>query len=1089
MPMRYPNCEKKNPGVILLLSMLLWVLLIPGHLLAQVTGATLSGTIKDESGSAVPNVKVVVKNLATGVVTNVTANADGFYIAPNLRPGQYEVTVSAPGFSTQVQNGTTLTVGTPQELNFTIKVGQLTQKVEVNAAPSAVELASSSVGGVINSKTVVELPLNGRDWVQLATLKPGVHNIPTQAPASGASNRANRGIGTLLSISGTRPQQNNFRLDGISIEDYAGGGPGSVAGVAMGVDAIQEFSVLTSNYSAEYGRTSGGVVNATTRSGTNAFHGTGYWFLRDEDFDAKGFFDSSRAPFHRNQFGGSLGGPIQKDKTFFFFNYEGLREDLGVTHVDKVPSQDARNGIIHNSNGTTTTITVSPMVQPFLAFYPLPNAGLIGVGNTGLAILSGSDITDENFETVRIDHKFSDQDSMFGSWFLDKATFTTPDSYNTWISGNTSKRQMVSLEETHVFSPTLVNSLRIGYSGIDSNASQALRAINPVASDLTLGTFPGRPAAQLFVTGLTTNSGGLGGLVPLIDNWNSYQLYDDAFLTKGLHSVKFGFAFEAMQLGRTAITGPNGEFSFGSLTNFLTDVPKTFKGQPPDTTSSPQLRQKLFGGYIQDDWRIRPNLTFNLGLRYEMTTVPTETKNRLANLASLTAPTITLGSPLFSNPTTRNFEPRIGFAWDPFHNGKTAIRGAIGQFDVLPLPYEFFFAQGATAPFSEVITEGNLAPGSFPSGVAISGSTSPTSLIVAFVPHNPARNYVLIWNLAVQRQLTSSTTLTVGYVGNHGVHMLSRADDANSTQPIQTSAGLLFPFPAGSQKRLNPNFGAIRSVFWDGSSVYDALEVNVSKRFSHGFQIQGAYTFSKGIDTGSSSNVGDQFQNSISSLFQFCKSCTRGLSDFNIKHALSINYIWDLPTPRDWKGLLAHTLGGWQLGGVVTVQSGVPFTPLIGGDPLGLNSSDPFAYPSRVAGPGCSSPVNPGNASNYIKVQCFSVPMATPAIAGQCTAFSAVPGSCENLYGNVGRNTIIGPGLFTWDFALFKNNYIPKISETFNAQLRMEAFNVFNRANFAPPIDNSTFFDQNGNPVPGAGAIDQTVTPGREIQFGLKLIW
>lgn len=1089
MPMRFPNDQKRASGALILFSLLLWSLLIPAHLRAQVTGATLSGTVQDESGSVVPGAAVVIKNLATGVVTTVAADADGFYAAPNLRPGRYEVTATATGFSTQVQAGVTLTVGAKQELNFTMKVGQLSQKVEVSAAPPAVELASSSVGGVINSTTVVELPLNGRDWVQLTTLEPAVHNIPTQAPASGASNRANRGIGTLLSISGTRPQQNNFRLDGISIEDYAGGGPGSVAGVAMGVDAIQEFSVLTSNYSAEYGRTSGGVVNATTRSGTNDLHGSAYWFLRDEDFDAKGFFDPTRAPFHRNQFGGSVGGPIQKDKTFFFFNYEGLRQDLGVTHVDKVPSADARNGIIHNADGTTTTIVVSPLVQPFLAFYPLPNAGLIGVGNTGRANLSGLDITDENFETARVDHKFSEKDTIFASWFLDKGSFTTPDSYNTWISGNASKRQSVSLEETHVFNPALANSLRIGYSGIDSNASQALNAINPVAADLSLGTFPGRAAAQLFVTGLTTNSGGLGGLTSLVDNWNSYQLYDDAFWTKNLHSIKFGFAFEAMQLGRTAVTGPNGEFSFGSLTNFLTDVPKTFKGQAPDTTSTPHLRQKLFGGYIQDDWRIRPTLTLNLGLRYEMTTVPTEVDNHLANLASLTAPTITLGSPLFSNPTTRNFEPRIGFAWDPFHNGKTAVRGAFGEFDVLPLLYEFFFAQGATAPFSEVLTKGNLPPGSFPSGAASIGGTSPSSLIVAYVPQNPARNYVLIWNLNVEQQLTANTTLSVGYVGNHGVHMLNRADDVNSTQPISTSAGLLFPFPAASGQRLNSNFGAIRGVFWDGSSVYDALQVKASKSFSHGFQIQGAYTFSKGIDTDSSSNVGDQFENSISSLFLFCKSCTRGLSDFNITHALSVNYVWEVPTPSSWKGFLAHAFGGWQLGGVVTAQSGVPFTPLIGGDPLGLNSSDPFAYPSRVAGPGCDSPVNSGNANNYIKVQCFGVPLASAAIASQCTAYSAVPGSCQNLFGNAGRNTVIGPGLFTWDFSLFKNNYIPRISEKFNVQFRIEAFNIFNRANFAPPIDNSTLFDQNGNRVGGAGAIDQTVTPGREIQFGLKINW
>lgn len=1086
---RHQTARTQLSLAILILLAFLLGFAVPHSALAQVTGASLSGTIRDDSGASIPAAIVTIRNIATGVTTIANSDSQGFYAAQNLLPGNYQVSASAQGFSTQEQSSVVLTVGAKQQLNFTMKVGDLTQKIEVNGAPPSVELASSSLGGVVNSTTVVELPLNGRDWVQLTTLEPAVHNIPTQAPASGASNRANRGIGTLLSISGTRPQQNNFRLDGISIEDYAGGGPGSVAGVAMGIDAIQEFSVLTSNYSAEYGRTSGGVVNATTRSGTNAIHGTGYWFLRDEGLDAKGFFDPTRAPFHRNQFGGSVGGPIQKDKTFYFFNYEGLRQDLGVTNVDKVPSQDARNGIIHNSDGTITRIAVDPLVQPFLAFYPLPNAGLIGTGNTGIANISTLNGTDENFETLRVDHKFSDKDSAFVSWFLDKANYTTPDSYNDWVSGNTSKRQMVSLEETHIFNAAVANSLRVGYSGIDSNANQALRAINPIASDLTLGSFPGRTAAQLFVTGLTTNSGGLGGLTALIDNWNSYQLYDDAFWTKGLHSVKFGFAFEAMQLGRTAVTGPNGEFSFGSLTDFLTNAPKTFKGQSPDTTSTPHLRQKLFGGYVQDDWRFRPSLTLNLGLRYEMTTVLSEVDNHLTNLATLTAPTLTLGSPLYSNPTTHNFEPRVGFAWDPFRNGKTAVRGAFGVFDVLPLPYEFFFAQGATAPYSVVLTKGNLPQGSFPFEAANITNVSPSSLIVAYVPHNPARNYVLIWNLDIEQQLTPNTTLTVGYVGNHGVHMVNRADDANTTQPTDTSAGLLFPFPAGSGTRLNPNFGAIRSVFWDGSSVYDALQVKLSKKFSHGFQVQGSYTFSKGIDTDSSSNVGDQFENSISSLFFFCKACTRGLSDFNIEHALTVSYIWQIPTPKSWNGFLSYPLRGWQFGGIVTAQTGVPFTPLIGGDPLGLNSSDPYAYPSRVSAPGCANPINPGNVTDYIKVQCFTVPMATPGIGAQCTPFSAVANSCANLFGNAGRNTLIGPGLFTWDFSLFKNNYIPRISETFNLQFRVEAFNIFNRANFAPPLDNSTLFDQNGNPVAGAGAIDQTVTPGREIQLGLKVIW
>ena len=651
---------------------------------------------------------------------------------------------------------------------------------------------------------------------------------------------------------------------------------------------------------------------------------------------------------------------------------------------------------------------------------------------------------------------------------------------------------MVALEESHVFSPVLVNSLRFGFSRVNTISQDNFSALTPLETDLGLGSLPGLPAAQLNVAGIAgTIGGGIGAFTGQVTVWNSFQAYEDLFLTKGVHSIKFGFAFERMQ---TNVTNPSlvtGAFGFGSLAAFLENQPNTFEGQTSPTTPR-GMRQSLFGGYVQDDWRWRPNLTLNLGLRYEMTTVPTEVQNKLSNLLTFTSPTPHLGSPYFNNPTLRNFEPRVGFAWDPFHDGKTAVHGAFGIFDVLPLNYAFVFNETKPSPFLVNLTLSNLAPGSFPKEAVAPFFGAPvpsSSQLFSSVQFNPPRNYVMIWNFNIQRQLTQNLSVTVGYVGNHGVHMLNREDDVNSVIPTATPQGLLWPSPPGSGTKLNPNVGKLEGVYWGGSASYDSLQVQVSKRMNHGFQVQGAYTWGKNIDTGSASVIGDPWLNSITSLFFFCNSCRRSLSDFNIAHTLVVNFLWNVPTPKNWGGIVSHVLGGWEVGGIATAETGVPFTPLIGGDPLGLNSNDPFAYPNRLTGPGCGSDVNPGNPINYIKLNCFAVPMATPSIAAQCTAFSAVPGSCANLLGNAGRNTLVGPGLVNFDFSLFKNNYITRISETFNVQFRAEFFNLLNRPNFAPPLQNNTLFDQNGNPIGGAGTISQTSTPSRQIQLALKMIW
>ena len=1086
--MRY-STKPRNIFVACLMLGVLAGLLFAAPGWAQVAGATLSGEVTDASGAVIPQAQVAVKNLGTGITTTVAVNADGFYSAPNLLPGTYEMTCSAPGFTTEVRSGITLEVGAQQVLNFSLKVGQVTEKVQVTGEAPAVQLASSSISAVVSSNAVVELPLNGRDWASLATLQPAVNAIETQQPNGVNASRANRGFGNQLSISGTRPQLNNYRLDGISIVDYAGGSPGSVLGVTLGVDAIAEFSVLTSNYDASYGRTSGGVINAITKAGTNQFHGDAYEFLRNSALDARQFFDSTIPPFRRNQFGGSAGGPIQKDKTFFFADYEGLRQALSTTNVDLVPSPDARNGILHNADGSTTTVTVDPAVAAYIAaFYPLPNAGLVGTGNTGHFDIPTNNISTENFITTRIDRKFSDKDSISGTWFWDKGLNDTPDALDQWILGNKSLRTMVALEETHVFSPSLVNSVRGGYSRVHEIANTGISVINPLAANTTtFSAFPGQVAPGVSVPGLTTFAGGIGGLSSPDHVWNSFQGYDDAFLTKGTHSIKFGFAFERMEHQIHIPGTSNGNFKFGSLEGFLTNLPSSLTAKPGFIREF-GARQSLVGGYFQDDWRLRPNLTVNLGLRYEMVTVPTEVHNFLSNLPIYTASTPNLGSPYFNNPTLRNFEPRVGFAWDPFHDGKTAVRGAFGLFDALPLNYEFYVQEANSAPFGATTSASPLPAGSFPAEAGLLAVTS-TSGAGASIQFNPPRNYVLIWNLNIQHQITPSTALTVGYVGNHGVHMENKTDDVNMVDPTLTPDGYLWPFPAGSGTRINPAFGQIRGTYWGGTALYDALEVQLAKRMSHGFQVQGSYTWGKDLDTGSASVIGDPFTNSITSLLWFCNQCRKGFSDFNIAQTLSVNYIWDIPTPKNWGGVAAHVLGGWEVGGIITAETGVPITPLIGGDPLGQNSSDPFDYPDRLTGPGCQSPVNPGNPNNYIKLNCFGLPTAPTALLAECSPFAAAPGTCANLFGNGGRNEVVGPGLATWDFSLFKNNYIKKVSENFNVQFRLEVFNILNKPNFGTPVDNSTLFTSSGTPVGGAGAVDNTSTAAREIQFALKLIW
>jgi hypothetical protein len=915
-------------------------------------------------------------------------------------------------------------------------------------------------GEVMGAKTVGNLPLNGRSASQVAALVPGVVKARTQGKKNGP-----QGYGTQLVIFGGRPRQNDYRLDGISVVDYANGPMGNAIGITLGVDAIQRLTVLTSNDQAEFGRSNGGYISSTTRSGTNLFHGSVFEYIRNSALDARNFFDAAKPPFRRNQFGATFGGPIRKDSVFVFADYEGIRQSQGISNVTVVPSPAARQG-----NLSTGPVTVDPAIKRVLdAFYPLPNGGLLGSGDEGIYLSSGQEITPGNHIASRADGKLSRNDSLYAVYMFDKGSVTTPDKLSSLMTGYDSLEHFLALGETHDFNPKLINSFRFGVYRLVANSGSTALLNNPALADTSYGAVPGQTVPAITVPGLVKFGGGIGGSDIFHFHWTSIQAYDDVSWTKGKHSLKFGASIERMRDNIFAIKGPSGIFTFNSLADFLTNRPFSITVAIPGAERERGFRQAIVGGYAQDDWVFRPNLTLDLGLRYEMATVPSEVNGYLSSLRNLTDPRPEVGGPLFSNPTLRNFEPRVGFAWDPFGTGKTVIRSGFGFFDVLPLPYEIQFGEIFGAPFTLLSNVTNLPAGSYPTGAFQLAQASTTADRQAYFEPHPHRNYVMQWNLTVQRKLPLGVQMQLGYVGSRGVHNIFRVTDADIVLPALAPRGYLWP-SAGSGTRPNPNAGNINASFWEGDSYYDALVLQVQSPVGHRFQATGSYTFGKSIDTSSGSIGGGEYSNAITNPLWFDTRLTRGLSDFNIAQDLKVIYTWGLPSPRLASGWLSWPLSGWQVGGVFEASSGLPFTPGFGGDPLGVLGTDPNVdVPNVLSGPGCGSLVNPGNPNHYVRTECLAAPNPI------------------TLRGNLGRNALIGPGLMNLDFSIFKNNSVKIISESVHLQFRAEIFNIFNRANFNPPIDFKNVFDSHGNPIPSGGFIDKTQDPSRQIQFALRI--
>jgi Carboxypeptidase regulatory-like domain/TonB-dependent Receptor Plug Domain len=1038
----------------------------PVLLSAQVAGGTISGTITDASGSVIPKARIDIVNRATEVTRTVTTNEDGIYTAPNLLPGDYEVKASAPGFAPKGTN-LTLTVGDELSLSLTLSVGAVDQKIEIVDTPPTIELSSSALGAVVTGPVIRDLPLNGRSWTDLATLQPGVAGISTQQGFDQGASRGNRGFGAQISISGGRPSQNNYRLDGISINDYANSGPGSVIGIQLGVDAIGEFSVVTSNYAAEYGKTSGGVINAVTRSGTNQFHGTAYSFFRNSAMDARNFYDVGAAPpFSRYQYGASAGGPIWKDRTFFFGDFEGIKQNLSTTATATVLSNAARARV------------TDPAVLKYIGLYPIANQPVPATGDSDKYTFINQELVTENFFTTRIDHKISAKDSVFGTYLYDNTPFTIGDAQDLTLDSSMTRRQNLIIEETRMFNSSFINSVRFGLNRQNVANNIGVQALNPLAADTSLAIIAGRTAPGANVPGLTRVVGGVGSSPSYKFRFTTFQGYDDAFLTRGKHSLKFGFAFERLQNNILALSNPNGLFNFGSIPALIANTPKRLQAGIASTLSPRNLRQSIFGTYIQDDWHLQPNLTVNLGLRYEMSTVPTEVAGKLSALRNISDPAPHLGDPYFSNPTYKNFEPRVGVVYDPFRDHKTSIRAGYGLYDVLPLLYEFEILSVLSAPYFEIgaTSDSNVKLGADPAYVQSQLTTKANSLGQAYIQPNPKRNYVTEWNLSVQRELVRNVTMTVGYAGSRGLHQPYRVEDANQVLPTKTPAGYLWPSTTGTP--VNPNAGTIRALWWNSKSSYHSLVSDITAKIGQNLQVKSAFTWGKSLDNNSATIAGDAFSNSVPSLDWYDLSLTYGRSDFDVAKAFVANAIYTLPDDNNFHGPAAIARNGWQLGGIYKQSTGTPFTPLIGGDPLGKGGSDPWDYPDRI--PGCDM-VNHNfkhNGLAYVNIACFPKP------GGNTT---------PNFFlrGNSSRNVIPGPGLAELDMSLFKNNYVKKISEAFNIQLRAEVFNVANHTNFNPPNNNTEqLYDATFTQLQTAGVLQApTATTSRQLQFAAKIIF
>ena len=1130
--------------------------------MAQLPTATLLGTVTDPQGAVVGGANVTARNTDTGLTRTVMTSGDGSYRFNALPIGTYQLQVRHEGFETETHSGLTLAIAQEAVVNVRIRVGAATQNVTVSAEAPLVDTTNATLGGVVSEEKIQELPLNGRNYLDLMSFQPGITQVASV-------NGTNGGLyaGAQWVSNGATPRSNNILLDGAVLQNAVGQNSASVSGSSLGLDGIQEIKVITSLFTAEYGLTMGSQTVMASKGGTNKFHGDVFYEGRNSALDARNFFDSGKAEFSRHQFGGAFGGPIQKDKTFFFGVFEGVREDLGLVDLSQsnVPEAGCRgpaNAVITNVQcpqlGPVPSVTISPYISQLFRMIPLPNVQVgqgidptTGVTSGDLFVYPHTQTTSESYGQIRVDHNFSAADSFFARYTIDDTFQNVPGSQPGLGNINKGRGQFLTLAENHVFSPAVINTLRLSYSRPTFGQFGAVTGTGPNYTNASL-QYPMVSSGQPFVGGIGAAGWGvgLGGSPYTFQDQNIYTLSDDVFWTKGKHAFKFGVLISHYTQPMDFPLFKGGSFSSGTTSDFLSGVINSFAIVPPAAQTNRDFLYNTYGFYAQDDFRVSSRLTLNLGLRYEFmgplgelqgTRKTFSFRDFPADNPQDSPPAGTTQGRLLQNNTLHNFGPRLGFAWDVFGDGKTSVRGGGGiYYDVANIGEALLTAAQSTPPISYQNQQFGISniPLCLPLDtcypIATSGQFRYAGETLSGVNYYAKQPTLYQWNFSIERQLPAGLGLTVSYVGSRGAHLWDVMEanpavpdqmldaqnplcgtamaPANCTQagvapPSHTPGGLTWsnpncaipaPTPPAfinptnpainpNDCRLNPYYGDYAIDQTRGSSWYNALEIEVQKRLSHGIEFQSSYTFSKLLDTTEGMNTGGSFSADDATVQDstnpFNPKFDKGPSQYDARHQWTTNLIYYLPNTATSSGFLPKLANGWWTSSIVTVRTGFAFAPTAPGGTIS-NSFNTYGGSDRV------DIVTPQNLSTALAFnpnavvynpktvivgnvnEWFNPNMFTPQPFGQL--------------GNVPRGFLRGPGSVGWDLSLAKDTKLGLLGEAGRLRFRAEAFNVLNHPSFQMPNYQLVGFA----PVilPTAGIIRSTpLNNQREIQLSLRL--